>query len=68
MEFLLGISGLILKEIQDSQGDCRHKKIGAESGDPNLHPQPRLPGSVVGGWSMQYIRSTYKITAVTGHK
>jgi hypothetical protein len=48
--------------------DLLDKKIGAESGDPNLHPQPRLPGSVVGGWSMRYAYSTYKITAGTDHK
>jgi len=29
------------------------KKIGVESGDPNRHSQPRLPGSVVGEASMQ---------------
>ena len=27
---------------------CQAKKCGAESGDPNLRFQPRLPGSVVG--------------------
>ncbi len=44
------------------------KKCGAESGDPNLHPQPRLPGSVVGEWSMRQVHFTYKITAGTGQK
>jgi hypothetical protein len=31
----------------------RDKKIGAGNGDPNLRFQPRLPGSVVGEWSMR---------------
>jgi len=29
------------------------KKCGVGSGDPNLHSQPRLPGSVVGETSMR---------------
>jgi len=32
---------------------ARAKKCGAESGDPNLRFQPRLPGSVVGEASMR---------------
>ena len=43
----------------------RRKKIGADSGDPNLHSQPRLPGSVVGERSMRYIYSSDKITGGT---
>src|SRR5437868_8242823 len=41
------------------------KKFGADSGDPNLHSQPRLPGSVVGERSMRHIHSTHKITGDT---
>jgi len=44
------------------------KKIGAESGDPNLHPQPRLPGSVVGEASIGEGWRSDKITADTGHR
>jgi len=40
------------------------KKIGADSGDPNLHSQPRLPGSVVGEVSMGYVQEADKITKV----
>jgi hypothetical protein len=46
-------------------GKRRTRKIGADSGDPNLHSQPRLPGSVVGERSMRHIHSTHKITADT---
>ncbi len=42
------------------------KKIGADSGDPNLHSQPRLPGSVVGETSMCQMRKAGKITKVIG--
>ena len=42
------------------------KKCGAESGDPNLRFQPRLPGSVVGEASMRQVRKADKITRVTG--
>jgi hypothetical protein len=41
------------------------KKIGAEGGDPNLHFQPRLPGSVVGDASMGQGIGERKITLVT---
>jgi hypothetical protein len=41
-----------------------YKKIGAESGDPNRHSQPRLPGSVVGKPSMRRTRFRDKITEV----
>jgi hypothetical protein len=41
-----------------------NKKIGAGSGDPNLHSQPRLPGSVVGERSMSQGWKTGKITQV----
>jgi hypothetical protein len=40
----------------------RDKKIGAGNGDPNLRFQPRLPGSVVGEWSMQQGPKINKIT------
>ncbi len=46
-------------------GDPENKKIGAESGDPNRHSQPRLPGSVVGDASMRPAGFGYKITEVT---
>jgi len=45
--------------------DYEDKKIGAESGDPNLHFQPRLPGSVVGEASMGQEDNSGKITRVT---
>jgi hypothetical protein len=45
--------------------DLRAKKCGAESGDPNLRFQPRLPGSVVGEASMGQVRKADKITRVT---
>ena len=41
------------------------KKCGAESGDPNLRFQPRLPGSVVGEASMGQVEKADKITGVT---
>ena len=41
------------------------KKIGAERGDPNLHSQPRLPGSVVGEASMRQGAEANKITRGT---
>ena len=44
---------------------CQAKKCGAESGDPNLRFQPRLPGSVVGEASMGQVRKADKITRVT---
>jgi len=40
------------------------KKCGAESGDPNLRFQPRLPGSVVGEASMRQVEEADKITRV----
>jgi hypothetical protein len=43
----------------------RAKKCGAESGDPNLRFQPRLPGSVVGEASMWQLAEADKITRVT---
>jgi len=43
----------------------RAKKCGAESGDPNLRFQPRLPGSVVGEESMGQVEKADKITRVT---
>jgi len=43
----------------------KSKKIGADSGDPNLHSQPRLPGSVVGEASMRQVQKGGKITKVT---
>jgi len=43
----------------------RQKKCGAESGDPNLRFQPRLPGSVVGEASMRQVKEADKITRVT---
>ena len=45
--------------------DYEDKKIGAESGDPNLRFQPRLPGSVVGEASMGQDEKGGKITRVT---
>jgi hypothetical protein len=53
-----------------STGSCKADlgleiKIGAESGDPNLHSQPRLPGSVVGEESMGSAPKTSKITKGT---
>src|SRR5690242_12608105 len=50
---------------QGRTGSGKAKKIGADSGDPNLHSQPRLPGSVVGGPSMRYLHRTDKITGGT---
>ena len=38
--------------LADQIPGAEDKKIGAEIGDPNLRPQPRLPGSVVGERSM----------------
>ena len=43
-------------------GSRKGKKIGAETGDPNLRFQPRLPGSVVGDASMPSGFTTGKIT------
>jgi len=43
---------------------CLGKKIGADRGDPNLHAQPRLPGSVVGEASMRQVAGSIKITEV----
>ncbi len=58
-----------LGKVERTQGVNREiggaRKIGADSGDPNLHSQPRLPGSVVGERSMRYIHSTHKITGDT---
>jgi hypothetical protein len=45
--------------------ECQAKKCGAESGDPNLRFQPRLPGSVVGEASMGQVWEADKITGVT---
>jgi len=45
--------------------ECQAKKCGAESGDPNLRFQPRLPGSVVGEASMGQVEEADKITGVT---
>jgi hypothetical protein len=42
-----------------------HKKIGAESSDPNRYSQPRLPGSVVGIASMPGTHFANKITEVS---
>ena len=50
---------------RDVKRDDGNKKIGAESGDPNLHFQPRLPGSVVGEASMRQVENSDKITRVT---
>ena len=47
------------------ESGCRAKKCGAESGDPNLRFQPRLPGSVVGEASMGQVQNADKITRVT---
>ena len=47
------------------ESGVRAKKCGAESGDPNLRFQPRLPGSVVGEASMGEERKGDKITEVT---
>jgi hypothetical protein len=46
-------------------GRFQGKKIGAETGDPNLRFQPRLPGSVVGEASMGQVGNGDKITEVT---
>jgi hypothetical protein len=54
-----GVSKLGKSEIR------KGKKIGAETGDPNLRFQPRLPGSVVGEASMGQVRKADKITEVT---
>jgi len=48
-----------------TQRSARQKKCGAESGDPNLRFQPRLPGSVVGEASMGQVAEADKITGVT---
>jgi len=47
------------------ESGCEAKKCGAESGDPNLRFQPRLPGSVVGEASMRQVQKADKITRVT---
>jgi hypothetical protein len=47
------------------ESGVKGKKIGADSGDPNLHSQPRLPGSVVGEASMRQVGKAGKITEVT---
>ena len=49
---------------QDESGG-KTKKCGAETGDPNLRFQPRLPGSVVGEASMRQVEKADKITTVT---
>jgi len=59
------LQGWNAPKIGSLEAPSRDKKIGADSGDPNLHSQPRLPGSVVGGWSMRYIHPTDKITGGT---
>jgi hypothetical protein len=46
----------------------KHKKIGAESSDPNRRSQPRLPGSVVGDASMRRTGWFDKITKVNARK
>jgi hypothetical protein len=50
---------------REDTGKCQAKKCGAESGDPNLRFQPRLPGSVVGEASMGQVEEADKITRVT---
>jgi hypothetical protein len=52
---------------RDGEGESggKAKKCGAESGDPNLRFQPRLPGSVVGEASMRQVKEADKITRVT---
>jgi hypothetical protein len=53
-----------LKSTQGLWITLEHKKIGAESSDPNRHSQPRLPGSVVGSASMPPTLFANKITEV----
>jgi hypothetical protein len=57
-------------ETPESAGrrQLEHKKIGAESSDPNRHSQPRLPGSVVGSESMLCTHFANKITEVNVQK
>jgi hypothetical protein len=54
------------KERNKREGEkqLKHKKIGAESSDPNRRSQPRLPGSVVGKPSMRRTDFPGKITEV----
>jgi hypothetical protein len=58
------MAGVVGGVIRVSRGYA-DKKIGADSGDPNLHSQPRLPGSVVGEASMRQVGGEGKITRVT---
>jgi hypothetical protein len=46
-EIALGVSESE-KRIEQVSSRLVGKKFGAGSSDPNLHSQPRLPGSVVG--------------------
>src|SRR5208282_2792499 len=59
-DYSLGYGG---SDQGESGGEA--KKCGAESGDPNLRFQPRLPGSVVGEASMRQVDEADKITRVT---
>jgi hypothetical protein len=59
-------AGLGRKRGSDQgESGVKAKKCGAESGDPNLRFQPRLPGSVVGEVSMGQVAEADKITRVT---
>ena len=59
---LVGGGGICVDTKGFVAGFGRAKKIGAETGDPNLRSQPRLPGSVVGEASMGHTPKTNKIT------
>jgi len=54
-----------IREMIRGESGGAGKKCGAESGDPNLRFQPRLPGSVVGKASMRQVQEAGKITRVT---
>ena len=59
-----GVKRGILRGDKGESGS-ESKKCGAETGDPNLRFQPRLPGSVVGEASMRQAGEADKITRVT---
>ncbi len=60
-----GITAIEMLGVIRMSQVVRPKKCGAESGDPNLRFQPRLPGSVVGEASMRQVEKADKITRVT---
>ena len=60
-----GITAIEMPRGDQGELGGEAKKCGAESGDPNLRFQPRLPGSVVGEASMRQVEEADKITRVT---